>query len=272
MLWERNVKIIPYSEYVKKEGFLIKRDFLFTKEELEKQKIILKEFSNLISSYKIPENFTYEIPVFYYEHGLKTLSDTIRSYIKQGDILDLGAFIGDSAIILSKYTDKKVYSVEMDKDNIQTMKLVLKMNHVENKVVPIMGAVGLEDTEQIYYGERAISTIQSMDNDDIYKQRSKIAVWKVDTLTSKYGIKPHFIKLDVEGAEFNSILGAKNTICKYRPILSISIYHTAIDFLKIKPLLESWNLNYKFHIENHNPFDPIYEKILICIPKEYENN
>ncbi len=272
LLWERNVKIIPYSEYVKKEGFLIKRDFLFTKEELEKQKIILKEFSNLISSYKIPENFTYEIPVFYYEHGLKTLSDTIRSYIKQGDILDLGAFIGDSAIILSKYTDKKVYSVEMDKDNIQTMKLVLKMNHVENKVVPIMGAVGLEDTEQIYYGERAISTIQSMDNDDIYKQRSKIAVWKVDTLTSKYGIKPHFIKLDVEGAEFNSILGAKNTICKYRPILSISIYHTAIDFLKIKPLLESWNLNYKFHIENHNPFDPIYEKILICIPKEYENN
>ena len=76
----------------------------------------------------------------------------------------------------------------------------------------------------------------------------------------------------MEGAEFNSILGAKNTICKYRPILSISIYHTAIDFLKIKPLLESWNLNYKFHIENHNPFDPIYEKILICIPKEYENN
>lgn len=272
LLWERNIKIIPYSNYVKKEGFLIKRDFLFTKEELDEQKIVLKDFSNLISGYILPEKFTYEIPVFYYEHGLKTLSDAARYYIKHGDILDLGAFIGDSALVLSNYTDKKVYSVEMDKDNIKTMKFVLKMNHVESRVVPIMGAVGETDTEQIYYGEKAISTTHIMDNDDLYKQRSKVPVWKVDSLTSKYGIEPHFIKLDVEGAEFNSILGAKSTICKYRPVLSISIYHTAIDFLKIKPLLESWNLNYKFYIENHNPFDPVYEKILMCIPREYENN
>ena len=272
LLWERNVKILPYADYVKKEAFLIKRDFLFTKEELAEQKKILKEFPTIISNYVLPEGYTYEIPVFYYKHGISTLSKGALTYVNQGDILDLGAFIGDSATILSQYTEKKVYSIEMNEDNLKSMELVLKMNHISERVVSIKGAVGDEDTEHVYYGDKALSTVHFMGKSDLYQKHSKVPVWKVDTLVEKYEIVPHFMKLDVEGAEFSSILGAQKTICKYRPILSISIYHTAIDFLKIKPLLESWNLNYKFHVENHNPFEPVYEKILMCIPEEYETD
>ena len=36
-----------------------------------------------------------------------------------------------------------------------------------------------------------------------------------------------------------------------KPILPISIYHTAHDFFEIKPLIESWGLGYRFSI--HKP-------------------
>ena len=271
LLWERNVKILPYSEYVKEEGFLIKRDFLFTEQELNAQKNVLKDYNHIVSKYILPEDIAYEIPVFYYEHGLKALSSDALNYIKTGDILDLGAFIGDSAIVLNKYTAGTIYSVEMNEENLKKMRLVLEMNHVMGRVTPIHGAVGNCDTEQVYYGDNASSTIaDNVKESELYKKHSLVPVYKVDTLVSKYKMVPHFIKLDVEGAEYNAIWGAKETICRYRPILSISIYHTAVDFLKIKPLLESWNLNYEFRVENHNPFDPVYEKMLICIPRNFD--
>lgn len=271
LLWERNIYMIPYSRYTDKQGYLIKRDLFFTSEELDEQEKICRSFSNISQNYILPSDTVYEIPVFYYEHGLKTMSDSLLSYIRHGDILDLGGFIGDSALVLNKYTDGNVFSVEMNGDNIEKMKYILNVNHVKDNVKIIYGAVGSIDGTQTFYGNSSYSTLAEMEHIPLYDPHSNITVHKVDTLVVEYNIKPHLMKLDVEGAEYNTIMGAKETICKYHPVLCISIYHTAKDFLFIKPLIESWNLGYRFHIENHNPFDPVYEKMLICIPHKFSN-
>lgn len=268
LLWERNVRLLPYAEYSKEEVFLIKTDYLFTEEERKAQKEIARSFSEQTSKYFLPEGIVYEIPVFYFEHGLKTLSEAALKFVKEGDILDLGGYIGDSALILSNYTDKIVYTVEINASNIDTMKMVLRKNKKENKVCMIHCGVGNADTEKIFYGDSSYSTFYPMKANELYVRQDAVPVLKTDTLVMKYHMVPHFIKMDVEGMEYAVIEGAKETICRYRPVLSISIYHTPKDFLEIKPLLESWNLNYKFYIENHNPFDPVYEKMLICIPGE----
>jgi len=65
------------------------------------------------------------------------------------------------------------------------------------------------------------------------------------------------IKRDIEWFEQQSIMWAKETIMRDKPILIVSIYHHAEQFFGIKPLLESWNLGYKFeiyHSEPHNIF------------------
>lgn len=266
-LWERNTKILPYSSYTEKHGFLLNKNLVFTEQESAEQKVIIRSYNRIIENYILPDQTVYEIPVFYYEHGLKFMKNNILEYIQQGDILDLGGYIGDSAIILSKYTDHTVFTVEMNPDNLKTMETVIAANHVSHKVQTILGAVSDQDTEQVYYGSGSASTLYDMSNNTFYTESQKIPVYKVDTLISLYNIHPHFLKLDVEGMEYKTISGSRETITKYKPVLCISIYHTPVDFLKIKPLIESWNLGYTFHIENHNPFDPVYEKMLICIPK-----
>lgn len=266
-LWERNTKILPYSSYTEKHGFLLNKNLVFTEQESAEQKVIIRSYNGIIENYILPDQMVYEIPVFYYEHGLKFMKSNILEYIQQGDILDLGGYIGDSAIILSKYTDHTVFTVEMNSDNLKTMETVIAANHVSHKVQMILGAVSDQDTEQVYYGSGSASTLYDMSNNTFYTKSQKIPVYKVDTLVSLYNIHPRFLKLDVEGMEYKTISGSRETISKYKPILCISIYHTPVDFLKIKPLIESWNLGYTFHIENHNPFDPVYEKMLICIPK-----
>ena len=266
ILWERNIKMIPYADYTDKQAFLMKRDIVFTASELSEQKEICRLYTSIISKYLLPEGTTYEIPVFYYKHGLTMLSKQYLDFVRNGDILDLGGFIGDSALVLKDYTSKVVYSIEMNKDNINTMKTVLEKNNVdENKVKMVWGAVGCQDSMNFYYGEGSSSSLVKSEN----KKHGELAikVYTIDTLVTKYGVNPHFIKMDVEGTEYDAVLGAEKTIREYKPVLCISIYHTAKDFLLIKPLIESWKLGYSFRVENHNPFDPVYEKMLICIPK-----
>jgi glycosyltransferase involved in cell wall biosynthesis len=58
--------------------------------------------------------------------------------------------------------------------------------------------------------------------------------------------------------------GAIETIRRDKPILLISIYHNASDFLDIKPMIESWNLGYRFQIY-HPPIKSISgETVLIA--------
>lgn len=56
------------------------------------------------------------------------------------------------------------------------------------------------------------------------------------------------IKMDVEGAEYEALLGCKNIIFDKKPNLAISIYHKPDDLYEIPLLIKSWNLGYKFYL------------------------
>ena len=62
------------------------------------------------------------------------------------------------------------------------------------------------------------------------------------------GFKPTYIKMDVEGAEYQALLGAKRTISENKPDLVISLYHYLKDIWELPLFISSWNLGYKFYI------------------------
>lgn len=61
-----------------------------------------------------------------------------------------------------------------------------------------------------------------------------------------------YIKMDVEGAEMNALLGAEHIIRTQRPRLSVCVYHKVSDFWQIPLLLNKFNHEYKFVLRHYS--------------------
>ena len=64
------------------------------------------------------------------------------------------------------------------------------------------------------------------------------------------------VKLDVEGAEIETLKGMERIIHEQRPNLLVSAYHTAGHLHEIAELIDDWQLGYRFHlrVHEHNSF------------------
>ncbi|MDR2772604.1 MAG: FkbM family methyltransferase [Elusimicrobiota bacterium] len=175
------------------------------------------------------------------------------------DIVDAGAFIGDSAIVFAHHTNKKIYSFEPDLKNFAVLLETIKLNGLEGKIIPINKALG-DKKEKLnlaaegagticFYGQEVGNQVEAVTLDDFVKENN---------------LEVGIIKTDIEGFEQNLLRGAEQTIKSQKPILFISIYHNASDFFDIKPLIESWNLGYKFKIRKFSSRSLILETMLIC--------
>lgn len=65
------------------------------------------------------------------------------------------------------------------------------------------------------------------------------------------GEEVNLVKLDVEGAEIETLLGMQGLIREQRPNLLVSAYHTPGHLHEIADLVSGWNLGYRFHLRVH---------------------
>ena len=63
-----------------------------------------------------------------------------------------------------------------------------------------------------------------------------------------------YIKMDVEGAELNSLQGAKQTILRDKPKLAVSIYHSDEDMVRIAEYIHGLNLGYKLYVRHYGKY------------------
>ena len=63
-----------------------------------------------------------------------------------------------------------------------------------------------------------------------------------------HGLPIQMLKMDIEGAEPNALLGARELITRWRPHLAICLYHNAEHAWSIPLLLDSWGLSYTFSL------------------------
>lgn len=75
---------------------------------------------------------------------------------------------------------------------------------------------------------------------------------EVDCLDHMVDEKVTFIKMDVEGAEYNALLGSKEIIRKQVPKLAISIYHKPEDIIEIPLLILSFNDDYSLYLRHYS--------------------
>ena len=61
-----------------------------------------------------------------------------------------------------------------------------------------------------------------------------------------------FLKMDIEGAEKEALIGAERIIREQKPKLAISIYHKKEDIWEIPQLLMQWNPEYNFYLRHYS--------------------
>lgn len=64
-----------------------------------------------------------------------------------------------------------------------------------------------------------------------------------------------FIKMDVEGAEYEALRGSEHTIRTQRPKLAISVYHRPEDILELARLILEYQPDYRLYLRHYCIFD-----------------
>ena len=232
----------------------------YTKYITDHVKIWKKELPAITEEYSGIEGISME--VFHFVHGLRYTHKKIREYVMGKDIIDAGAFLGESAIKLSEYTNKTVYSYELSAKLTKTIKKAINKRGLENRVVVINK--GISDTP----GKTMINDGGTIDGSLSYKGSTEVQVTSIDNEVETLNIKPGFIKADVEGFGLNAVHGADKTITKYRPVLEIACYHAYDELYKVPMFLRKYpNYIFTYHPSNDN-YESMAEISFFAYPAE----
>lgn len=210
--------------------------------------------------YFLPINH-FEVSVFWHKHSLSVLEEKTLKWMRGRDFIDVGGFIGDSAVIFEReFCDKNIYAFEPTKANFALMQRTLTLNNAK-RVIPVNKALGAESgTMEINILGSSSSICLSCETNN----KERIEITTLDEFARAHKIKVGFIKVDIEGFEMEFLKGAKEIISTQKPAMLISIYHQASDYFEIKPLIESWDLGYKFKIHKGTDFSLVAETVLFC--------
>lgn len=201
-------------------------------------------------------------------YGMYDTDTEILKKINGKDIIDVGAFIGDSlSLFRALFNDSKVYAFEPSSNNIEQLKTYFKNDIESGIVIPVNSGCGKEKSKlklSKYQGEvDAMASLQYDYQGTLYEE---VDIIKLDDYAKEHNLDVGLIKIDVEGFEPDVIEGTLNIIKEQRPILLIAFYHTPYEFYELKSYLESLNLNYHFEVRRSCISSPLVDLVLVCTP------
>lgn len=177
----------------------------------------------------------------------------------RGDtIIDGGAWIGDTALEFCRNinSDCTIYSFEPDEGNYQKLRETVVREELSNSVYPVMaGLWNYSTTLKFHVSDGNSTQCQVSENGS-----TEIPVVSIDEYATKHDLKINLIKMDIEGAEKEALIGAQNTIREFKPRLQISVYHRFDDLWKLPLLIKGFVSDYRFYLGHHT--QNIYDTVL----------
>lgn len=186
-------------------------------------------------------------------------------------LLDAGAFDGDTLREFVKQMESKnhtyqhIYCLEPDKNNFINLKN--KSRQIKNVSFYQLGAWSTPDTLRFASSELMNATEAGIAGDgEIFIRKEEddclIEVDQIDNIVN--GKCVTIIKMDIEGAERDAIMGATKTIMEWHPRLIISAYHRSHDCYSLVLLLKKIAPSYHFFLR-HFSFG-LSETVIIALP------
>lgn len=172
---------------------------------------------------------------------------------KEDVVIDAGGGWGDSTLYFASKIGNlgRVFSFEFLERNLKIFKKNLNLNPNLKDIIEINNnPIWKESNKELNYYEDGVSGVVFFNNSNKKSSQKLITISIDDFVKFKNLTNIDFIKMDIEGAEIAALLGARETLIKYKPKLAISIYHDVEHYYKIPNYINSLNLNYKFYLDH----------------------
>jgi FkbM family methyltransferase len=167
--------------------------------------------------------------------------------VRPGDVVvDVGAHIGTFDDDALRMGASKVILVEPDPVNVECIHRNFKNEIADGRVVVVAeGAWDKKDTLEFSVGV-ANSGTGSLVIPEVGGKAIRVPVRPLDDILRSIGVsRVDFIKMDIEGAERHALVGAKETLVKWKPRLMMDSYHLPDDDVVLPRVIHDLNPNYR---------------------------
>lgn len=180
---------------------------------------------------------------------------------KNGYFVDCGAYIGDTfESFCQEGIELKYIGFEPDMKNFK--QLANAVEPFSEKYAPVLFPCATSDENMLVHfsvcSDENVSSVSSAISEE---GNTTMPCVKLDDAVR--GLPISCIKMDIEGAEYDSLLGAEEIIRKQTPDLAICTYHRTDDMWRLQNLITSFSDKYKFYLRSYNMFSK--ETVLYAI-------
>lgn len=188
--------------------------------------------------------------------------------VAPGDVvIDAGACWGDSALFFaSRAGDQgRVLSFEFVPGNLEVFHKNIALNpEVAKSIELVPHALWSSSGVPLYVNGRgpgsSVSTTPFRPG-----QTPTATTLSIDDMVRDRGLeRVDFIKMDIEGAEYEALQGAAATLQRYRPKLALCVYHCPEDFVRLAKFIQALTLGYRFYLSHSTVHAE--ESVLFAVP------
>ncbi len=222
--------------------------------------MIVHELLNDKISNEILNNYIKSAISFNNEYLTATFPQYFPSFFEFNDqeiVIDGGAYVGDTLIefIKNHKTFKEYHAFEPSQYNF--IKLSNNLN-IQNLFLYNKGVGLSNDTLLFNDGDSESSTSSFLNSTFNQNNLKEVQIVRLDDTISEVS----FIKLDIEGAELDALIGSSKLIKNFKPKIAVCIYHKFEHLWQIIIFLNSLRNDYKFSIRYHSIDNILTELVL----------
>lgn len=183
----------------------------------------------------------------------------------EGDVLvDVGAYTGDSIAQYVKIYGKgykRIYAYEVSPESCAAIHDTVRAQGLHDVVVCNKGA-GSEPGELFLSRSASDASANQLSTKATSGQRIQVV-----PLDDDLPEPVTFLKMDIEGAEWDTLLDCQRIITQEHPKLAICVYHGYDDLWRIPALIDSMYPDYEFYLRHYGGNLTPTEFVLLCRPR-----